>query len=51
MGEDSSILQVRILGAGCVNCQKLEQETITALAELNLSADFDHVQDIKEIGK
>ncbi len=49
--EDFSVLQVRVLGMGCVNCSKLEQETMAALAELNLDADFDHVQDIREIGK
>jgi len=49
--EDFSVLQVRVLGLGCVNCNKLEQETIAALAELNLDADFDHVQDIREISK
>jgi len=47
--EDFSVLQVRILGPGCINCQKLEQETMAALAELNLAADFDHVEDIQEI--
>jgi len=49
--EEGSGLQVRVLGLGCVNCRKLEQETMAALAELNLAADFDHVQDIREIGK
>ncbi len=49
--EDFSVLQVRVLGMGCVNCNKLEQETMAALAELNLDADFDHVQDIREISK
>ena len=49
--EDFSTLQVRVLGPGCVNCQKLEQETMAALAELNLIADFDHVQDMEEIAK
>ncbi len=49
--EDFSVLQVRVLGMGCVNCNKLEQETMAALAELNLEADFDHVQDIREISK
>ncbi len=49
--EDFSTLQVRVLGPGCVNCQKLEKETIAALAELDLIADFDHVRDIQEIGK
>ncbi len=49
--EDFSVLQVRVLGPGCVNCQKLEQEAMAALSELNLEADFDHVQDIKEIAR
>ncbi len=44
-------LQVRVLGMGCMNCQKLEQETIAALAELNLAADFDHVQEIRKIAE
>jgi hypothetical protein len=49
--EDSYGLQVRVLGMGCVNCRKLGQEVIAILAELNLAADFDHVQDIKEIAR
>ena len=49
--EDPSGLQVRVLGMGCVNCRKLGDEVIAVLAELNLAADFDHVQDIKEIAR
>jgi len=49
--EERSGLQVRVLGLGCVNCQKLEQETIAALTDLNLAADFNQLQDIKEIAK
>lgn len=49
--EDSSGLQVRVLGMGCVNCRKLGQEVMAILAELDLAADFDHVQDIKEIAR
>ena len=49
--EDPSGLQIRVLGMGCVNCRKLGQEILAALAELNLVADFDHVQDIKEIAR
>ncbi|MDH4267082.1 MAG: thioredoxin family protein [Deltaproteobacteria bacterium] len=49
--EEHSGLQVRVLGLGCVNCRKLGQEILAALAELNLAADFDHVQDIKEIAR
>lgn len=49
--EERSDLQVRVLGLGCVNCRKLGQEILAALAELNLAADFDHEQDIKEIAR
>lgn len=49
MEKDFSGLQVRILGPSCPSCQKLEQETMRALAELNLATDLDHVRDIKEI--
>lgn len=38
--EDSPGLQVRILGSRCVNCEKLERETLSALGELNLGADL-----------
>jgi len=47
--EDFSTLKVRVLGPGCARCRKLEEETMAALVELNLSADFDHVQDFQEI--
>jgi hypothetical protein len=49
--EERSGLQVRVLGLGCVNCRKLGQEILAALAELNLAADFNHEQDIKEIAR
>lgn len=49
--EDSPGLQVRILGGGCVNCQKLERETLSALGELNLVADFDKEEDPRKIAQ
>ena len=49
--EDSPGLQVRILGGGCVNCQKLERETLSALGELNLGADFDKEEDPRKIAQ
>lgn len=51
MEEDFSLLQVQVLGPGCPNCQWLEIETMAAWAELNLPADFSHVQDLKEIAQ
>lgn len=47
--ERASVLTIRILGPGCSNCEKLEQEVMSALTELNLGADILHVKDIKEI--
>jgi small redox-active disulfide protein 2 len=47
----SGLLEIRILGPGCINCQRLEQETQNALAELNISADLQHIYDIKEFAQ
>lgn len=49
--EDFSVLQVQVLGPGCPIFQRLEKETIAALTELNLPADFRHVPILKEIAK
>ncbi len=43
-------LQVKILGPGCAQCDRLEQEVFEVLSEMDLSADVEHVRDIKEIG-
>jgi small redox-active disulfide protein 2 len=43
-------LLVRVYGPGCANCERLAAEAISALAELNLDADFEHVRDMNEIG-
>ena len=40
---------VKILGSGCANCHKLEENTRTALADLGLSAEVEHVTDFGEI--
>jgi len=43
-------LEIKILGPGCNQCDRLEQEVIEALSEINLTADVEHVRDLKEIG-
>lgn len=40
---------IKILGTGCSKCEKLEKETINALAELDLSADVQKVTKMNEI--
>ncbi len=44
-------LEIKILGPGCANCDRLEREVIEAVSELDLPAGIDHISDIKEIGK
>jgi small redox-active disulfide protein 2 len=44
-------LEIKVLGPGCARCDKLESELMGVLAEMNLSADLDHVRDLKEIAK
>ncbi len=42
-------MEIKILGAGCVNCNNLEANTRTALAELGLTVEIDKVTDPSEI--
>jgi small redox-active disulfide protein 2 len=42
-------IQIKVLGPGCPSCDKLEQDLMAVMSELNLSADLDHVRDVKEI--
>jgi small redox-active disulfide protein 2 len=42
-------VQIKVLGPGCPSCDKLEQDLMAVMAELKLSADLDHVRDVKEI--
>ncbi len=38
-------MEIRILGPGCINCQRLEQNVFNAAAELDLAADIQKVED------
>ena len=44
-------LEVKVLGPGCVQCDKLEQELMDVMTEFEFLADIEHVRDIKEIKK
>lgn len=44
-------LEVKVLGQGCTQCDKLEQELMHVMAEYKFVADIEHVRDLKEIGK
>lgn len=42
-------MKIKILGTGCMNCRKLEKETIKALAELGVAADVEKVTELEKI--
>ncbi len=42
-------MNIKILGGGCANCKKLEENTMLALKELNLEATIEDVKDIETI--
>ncbi len=44
-------IQIKVLGPGCVQCDRLEQELMLVMAEAGILADIEHVRDIKEIGR
>jgi small redox-active disulfide protein 2 len=44
-------LVIRVLGQGCNNCRELTQRIMEVLSEMTLTADLEHVTDIKEIAR
>ena len=47
---DPNVLQIKVLGPGCPNCERLEHDLMTLLAELKIKADLEHVRDPLQIG-
>ena len=42
-------MKVEILGTGCKKCHALEEQTRAALRDLGLTAEVEHVSDMKRI--
>lgn len=42
-------MEIKVLGSGCANCNKLEQMVFDVLAEQDIDASVTHVTDMKEI--
>jgi small redox-active disulfide protein 2 len=40
---------IKVLGSGCANCKKLEENTKKAVAELGIEATIEKVEDFKKI--
>jgi small redox-active disulfide protein 2 len=49
--ENDQGLEIKVLGAGCVLCNSLENDVMEVLSEMNLTADLEHVRDVEEIAK
>ncbi len=49
--EPLECVEIKILGTGCTNCEKLEQELMSLIAETGVHADIEHVRDLKEISR
>ena len=47
---DSNEVEIKVLGPGCASCNKLEQDLIAVMIEMDMAADLEHVTDIAEIG-
>ncbi len=43
------MLKIKILGTGCPNCKRLEQETRKAVSNLAIDAEFEKVTDYQKI--
>jgi small redox-active disulfide protein 2 len=44
-------LEIKVLGQGCAQCDRLEQELMAVIAKTGTAANVDHVKDVNEIGK
>ncbi len=44
-------MQIKILGPGCPNCNKLEETVKKVVSQLGIQAEISHLRDFKEIFK
>jgi small redox-active disulfide protein 2 len=44
-------IEIKVLGRGCPQCDRLEQEVMAVMAETGIAADLEHVRDLAEIGR
>lgn len=44
-------MEIKILGAGCANCERLYENALAAVGELGIEADIIKVEQLKDIMK
>ena len=47
--EEQRTLEVRVLGPGCPNCDKLEQMVYTVMTSEGIAGDVEHIKDLNKI--
>lgn len=45
------VIEIKILGKGCMRCDQLEREVMEIVAEMNVPADIEHIRDLKQIAE
>lgn len=48
---DHEGIQIKVLGPGCPQCERLEQEVMAALSETGIVAELEHVRNPADIGR
>jgi len=46
-----SDIKIKVLGPGCKNCEKLYENTRSAVGRMELDADVEYIKDMEEIKK
>ncbi|MBW1944462.1 MAG: thioredoxin family protein [Deltaproteobacteria bacterium] len=44
-------MEIKVLGPGCPNCERLEQDLMSLMTELQVKADLEHVRNPLEISE
>ena len=48
---ETGVIRVAVLGPGCFNCSKLEQDVREVMAEMKIAGDLSHITDGEEISR
>jgi len=44
-------IEIKVLGAGCPTCDRLEQDLMGVIEELSVQASLEHIRDVKKISQ
>jgi len=44
-------IEIKVLGAGCSSCDRLEKELMMLIEETGIEVNLEHIRDFKEISK